>query len=240
MAARLLLGELSVCFVNVHLASGQQASAERNQHLSQVLTDAFQHTSSRGAPRPAKHGYERRSMYSATANHFAVIFGDFNSRLDLPKEAGWPSGPQKLWLSLDEILLGQFASLRGFREGVISFPPTYKYKTGTSALNTKRVPAWCDRIVYKAESGIVAEVLEYDSFPDLNHTSDHHPVGATFEVSMPQSSHRNAISWAQAALPKENRGYSQPTAVKLGPSANVKFEGTSYSSSQAQVPYART
>ncbi|CAE7383427.1 Inpp5e [Symbiodinium natans] len=86
------------------------------------------------------------------------------------------------WLARDQIMLGQVSSLRGFREGVICFPPTYKYKIGTSTLNTKRCPAWCDRVVYKVSSNAHADLLEYVSFPDLKLTSDHHPVAALMQV----------------------------------------------------------
>ncbi|CAJ1419458.1 unnamed protein product [Effrenium voratum] len=180
VCARFLLGSISVCLIDVHLASGQTAVAERSQHLTQVMADAFQGTSMKGASRPAKNGFERSSVYHATAHQVCIITGDFNARLDLAKDA-WPSGAQQEWLARDQIMLGQVASLRGFREGVITFPPTYKYKIGTNALNTKRCPAWCDRVVYKAD-GVEADLLEYSSFPGLRYTSDHHPVAALFEV----------------------------------------------------------
>ncbi|CAK9018403.1 4 [Durusdinium trenchii] len=182
VCARFLLGSLSVCLVNVHLASGQHATTERSQHLAQVLSDAFQGTSAKGALRPKKLGFERSSVYHVEAHELCIITGDFNSRLDLPKEAQWPSGPQEAWLARDQIMLGQVSSLRGYREGVITFAPTYKYKIGTDALNTKRAPAWCDRVVFKSEAPCQLQLLEYASLPDLRFTSDHHPVTALFEV----------------------------------------------------------
>eukprot|EP00931_Biecheleriopsis_adriatica_P033026 TRINITY_DN19202_c0_g1_i2.p1 TRINITY_DN19202_c0_g1~~TRINITY_DN19202_c0_g1_i2.p1 ORF type:complete len:408 (-),score=82.56 TRINITY_DN19202_c0_g1_i2:45-1268(-) len=183
ICARFLLGNLSACFVNVHLASGQNEVKERSQHLKQVLTDAFQGTSSRGGPRPAKHGFERSSMYHTGQHNLSIIMGDFNSRLDVPKDAPLPSGPLEEWLARDQILLGQLSSLRGYREGVICFRPTYKYKIGTDSFNTKRCPAWCDRIVYQSKGQLAVELLEYASFPELRFTSDHHPVAAHFQVT---------------------------------------------------------
>ena len=41
VCARFLLGHMSVCFVNVHLASGQNAVVERSQHLAQVLSGDY-------------------------------------------------------------------------------------------------------------------------------------------------------------------------------------------------------
>ncbi|CAL1148388.1 unnamed protein product, partial [Cladocopium goreaui] len=182
VCARFLLGHMSVCFVNVHLASGQNAVSERSQHFAQVLTDAFQGVSAKGAQRPKKHSFERSSIYHIAAHELCIIAGDFNSRLDLPKEAQWESETQEEWLLRDQIMLGQVSSLRGFREGVITFAPTYKYKIGTNMLNTKRAPAWCDRVVFKVDASCRAELLEYVSLPTLKLTSDHHPVTALFEI----------------------------------------------------------
>lgn len=141
-------------------------------------------------------GFRRQSRYVASLHHLAVVFGDFNSRLDLPKDESdenpgkkdeskhkWPAGDQKAWLQRDQVLLGQVSSLRGFREGLIRFPPTYKYKVGTNDLSDTRVPAWCDRVVFKTEHDTNVELLEYDSFGSLRCTSDHHPIAAQFQVT---------------------------------------------------------
>lgn len=181
VCARFLLGHMSICFVNVHLASGQNAVMERSQHLAQVLSDAFQGISAKGAQRPKKNGFERSSIYHVAAHELCIIAGDFNSRLDLPKEGQWESETQEEWLLRDQIMLGQVSSLRGFREGVLTFAPTYKYKIGSNMLNTKRAPAWCDRVVFKVDPSCRTELLEYASLPSLNLTSDHHPVMALFE-----------------------------------------------------------
>ena len=181
VCARFLLGHMSVCFVNVHLASGQNAVVERSQHLAQILSDAFQGISAKGAQRPKKNGFERSSIYHVAAHELCIITGDFNSRLDLPKECQWESETQEEWLLRDQIMLGQVSSLRGFREGVLTFAPTYKYKIGSNMLNTKRAPAWCDRVVFKVDASCRTELLEYTSLPSLKLTSDHHPVMALFE-----------------------------------------------------------
>lgn len=185
VATRLMVGDVSLCFVNVHLASGQNAVAERNQHLAQVLADAFQGVSSRGYARPPKHCYLRQSRYAAAFHHLVVVFGDFNSRLDVPKEETNPPGTPEDWLKRDQLLRGQMAAVRGFCEGDIGFPPTYKYIPGTGHLSSTRCPAWCDRIMFKADYGTEVVLREYDAYLELLRSSDHLPVVGHLRVAGP-------------------------------------------------------
>jgi len=211
---RFCIGHFSMCFVNVHLASGQNATAERNAHLADILSDAFQGTSGRGSSRPPKQGFQRQSKYKIPMHHFSVILGDFNARLNVPEKDRRPDGEWQDWLKLDQLLLGLIASLKGFREGTIGFPPTFKYIPGTDTLTDKRIPAWCDRVVFKADYDAHAELFEYTSH-ELKHTSDHRPVSALFAVAAVDSAWKcsepstaeqpalvaaNTASWLQSAL----------------------------------------
>ena len=38
--------------------------------------------------------------------------------------------------------------LKTFAEGKINFAPTYKYMCGTNNYDTKRIPAWSDRVLW--------------------------------------------------------------------------------------------
>lgn len=71
----------------------------------------------------------------------------------------------------------------GFAEQPIAFPPTYKYEPGTDAFESakRRVPSWCDRVLYKPAPGLVP--LCYDYVPEAT-TSDHRPVLASFAFSV--------------------------------------------------------
>ena len=70
-----------------------------------------------------------------------------------------------------------------FKEGEITFPPTYKYDVGTHIFDSsrkKRVPSWTDRILFMDDSNKVKQ-LEYSSVPGVS-MSDHKPVNGIFEV----------------------------------------------------------
>jgi len=68
-----------------------------------------------------------------------------------------------------------------FEEGKISFAPTYKYKVGQHEFETekRRIPPWCDRILYRGE----AQLQFYTSVASVCE-SDHKPVTALFKVDI--------------------------------------------------------
>lgn len=122
--------------------------------------------------------------------------GDFNYRIDLPREEAehtvlqmqkHPEQADVLRESLlrhDQLLatMAEGNAFNGLTEGKISFLPTFKFDKGTSEYDTshkQRVPAFTDRIVFKPTG---TRVLCYDSAPDALH-SDHRPVYASFAVN---------------------------------------------------------
>ena len=79
-----------------------------------------------------------------------------------------------------------------FYEGKIEFAPTYRFDLGTDVYDTsmkKRVPAYTDRIFWKASARI--KQYSYVSVPEVRF-SDHKPVIAYFELDL--SEHANLIS----------------------------------------------
>lgn len=80
--------------------------------------------------------------------------------------------------------------LTGFQEQVIGFPPTYKYAIGTgqfdesrqSSKDKPRVPSYTDRIFYTPSPGLWP--IDYSSIMDYT-ISDHKPVFASFELTVP-------------------------------------------------------
>lgn len=88
-------------------------------------------------------------------------------------------------------------ALHHLREGEITFPPTYKYKPGSrDELSSKRVPGWCDRVLYASAAATAAaaaapggevKVLSYRSVMEFTR-SDHKPVspGAFLLLTTPR------------------------------------------------------
>jgi len=73
--------------------------------------------------------------------------------------------------------------LRSFQEGPIDFAPTYKYDPRTNEFDTspkKRIPAWCDRILWRVLNNSRAVQTQYRRW-EAN-ISDHRPVSAVFNL----------------------------------------------------------
>jgi hypothetical protein len=78
--------------------------------------------------------------------------------------------------------------LRAFEEAPITFQPTYKYNAGSDDYDTsgkQRIPAWCDRILYRKTA-----CIENTSYRRYETTiSDHKPVSAGFNIQVKAIDH---------------------------------------------------
>ena len=75
--------------------------------------------------------------------------------------------------------------LHTFVEAPITFAPTYKYDRRSSNYDTSekvRVPAWCDRILYRTRNAERVQNLHYRRY-EAN-VSDHRPISAAFRVTV--------------------------------------------------------
>ena len=98
---------------------------------------------------------------------------------------------------------------QGFQEGEIDFLPTFKViapepvhldtpiqvlRARETMYDPKRLPAWCDRILWKSVfSSKKANILSYYSAPEIA-SSDHKPVAALFRVPTGTSQLRSSIA----------------------------------------------
>lgn len=80
--------------------------------------------------------------------------------------------------------------LRTFKESPITFIPTYKYDRRSNEFDSsekKRIPAWCDRILYRTRDPARIEPLHYRRY-EAN-ISDHRPISAGFRVTVKSVQH---------------------------------------------------
>eukprot|EP01062_Namystynia_karyoxenos_P061971 TRINITY_DN5477_c0_g1_i2.p1 TRINITY_DN5477_c0_g1~~TRINITY_DN5477_c0_g1_i2.p1 ORF type:complete len:535 (+),score=151.40 TRINITY_DN5477_c0_g1_i2:98-1606(+) len=142
------------------------------------------------------------------------FLGDFNYRVDGSRRMADVCVERNEWavLQSNDQLRGQMRKGRcfpGFREGPISFPPTYKYakdKQSGLSLDTyetkkMRIPSWTDRILFKQHPNMLSRALPHDAggerdlqlricdyrAVDSVRLSDHRPVCADFVVFTPSS-----------------------------------------------------
>ena len=143
------LYETSLCFVGSHLAAHQNKIENRNDDYLTIvkgLTPLL---------------YQLNSQSIDITNQFDHIFwfGDLNYRIDLSREEVLKVIAEKNWnylLKRDQLIrqMNEKTCFVGFDEETIVFRPTYKYAIGSSDGYSEekplRVPAWCDRVLFKS------------------------------------------------------------------------------------------
>ncbi|XP_068685671.1 phosphatidylinositol 3,4,5-trisphosphate 5-phosphatase 2-like isoform X2 [Montipora foliosa] len=181
-------GPLSLCFVNCHLAArGTPARVlRRNQNFLDILNGL---------------NLGQRSVFGITHQfHHVFWFGDLNYRVNLDVEEVLGAvqcnnfGKMK---NNDQLIQERQKGnvLLGFEEDSITFPPTYRYKRGSSEYTTQKVkrsgvltnvPSWCDRVLRHSFPQSKITCTSYGCTEHIR-TSDHWPVFCTFNFSLPFS-----------------------------------------------------
>lgn len=196
LLGRLILRDSSFCFINSHLAAGHHKVAARNSDAGMIIKTAtfipanvpFDQAFTNGGTGSAVDDFEH-----------CFFFGDLNYRIDGSRRSVLEMiGHLRLdELAVHDQIRKQIESnssfpLHSFTEGPLSFPPTYKFDPGTNNYDSsdkQRVPAWCDRIFYRPNTGLqqngLGGIQMYDSVQNVT-VSDHRPVHALVRVSVRQ------------------------------------------------------
>ena len=122
----------------------------------------------------------------------AVLAGDLNWRLDTDQV--WDGSVEHCiregdWKSLreaDELVRAheKHGVLSDWTVPTCDFAPTFKLKPGGIEYDPKRLPAWCDRVLFRADTTIRTVVRSHRSFPVVD-ISDHRPVGLELTIQDP-------------------------------------------------------
>ncbi|ODV97236.1 hypothetical protein PACTADRAFT_48983 [Pachysolen tannophilus NRRL Y-2460] len=174
-------------FCNCHLAAleGERNLQKRNQDVLTLMKgidfgDGF------GLIKPKNHCFFIGDLnYRATARIFNNTITD-NSNEDRMIDEN-----EELIIDIDKDELNLCRKNNevfiGFDEPNVKFKPTYKYILGTQEYNMKRIPSWCDRILYQSyntDSNVIVHKYDSISISDSGLLSDHQPVYLSISVPM--------------------------------------------------------
>lgn len=192
IAVRLMVDDSSICFVNCHLAAGQNHVLNRNRDIETILQtpmlDATDNTKYVGRGIFVNGGDGTMIL----DHEFCFFAGDMNYRINLhrPTAVAMIQDADLGRLRDADQLLTQLRRnpghrLRAFHEHPITFPPTYKFDVGTDNYDTsekRRVPAWCDRIYFRSRND---NRVDPESYMSLSvRVSDHKPVLGMYKLKV--------------------------------------------------------
>ncbi|KAJ0080857.1 hypothetical protein Patl1_11905 [Pistacia atlantica] len=181
-----------MCFVNCHFAAHLEAVNRRNADFDHVYRTM-------NFSRPSN-----LSGASAAGASSAVQMLRSSNAMSGQSVEGMPelSEADMVHFSWDQLRAEMEAGnvFQGMREADIRFPPTYKFErhqiglAGYDSGEKKRIPAWCDRILYRdsrstlgsecsLDCPVVSSILQYEACMDVT-DSDHKPVRCIFSLDV--------------------------------------------------------
>lgn len=166
--------DTSFVFCCSHLKAGSSHANSRTSEISEILSKNF-----------ALKNYKEMKFKE---HDVQFIFGDLNFRVDLDLKNSMEfinSGYIDTLFLYDQLYTKKSLNLKlmELEELPVKFPPTYKYLINTNEydLKDKRVPSWCDRILFNRSAKVKG--LVYDHV-DMFRESDHKPIYGLYQVKI--------------------------------------------------------
>lgn len=208
ISIRLKLYDSLICFVCAHFHASRESVETRNldyqtileaSNLAPVTTPGLNVNKSQYVTyKVTEDPHDTEETNSKIIDHEHIFWiGDLNYRIveDVSLAEIFERISKGEWDVLrlkDQLLIEKTRNniFSGFEEGILNFPPTYKYQPGTDLYEARpdrklRAPAWCDRILWKTTRNKEAvKLIKYTTAP-LN-VSDHKPVYALFNCEVRQ------------------------------------------------------
>ena len=226
---RLRFLDSTLCFLSSHFAAHRDNVEARNADFKTISEKMLFTDSVRD-----QKGVVLYSRRFHIGDHGAVFWaGDFNYRIDseVDIDTVYAHIERREWKELravDQLNQERNANrvFQTFEERDVDFPPTYKFQPGTLKYDRRpekkmRVPAWCDRVLWKANTTAPTKLNAYESVQLVG--SDHMPVRATFATRIRSIDHdrridivkslcRHCTEWAK----KVPRLEAMPSGVAFG------------------------
>ena len=162
----------SMAFISCHLAARMERTKMRKINIEEICNQI----------QLANKDCDLSSQF-----HHVFWMGDMNYRVEMENAEATPLLESKKYIELlnqDQLLneIEEGNVMYGFKEAPITFPPTYRYKKGSSDyMNDRgRAPSYTDRILVKSMGNTTIKCTGYGA-ADV-HTSEHMPVYATYVV----------------------------------------------------------
>jgi len=210
---------VSFCVLNAHLAAHAEFNEARVDGYNRIM---------------GEHLYTSDSDAEMILYHDYVLWsGDLNFRLQEEfftfSEVDSLISKNKLGklLAKDQLSIARQTgeAFSELQETLPTFPPSFKYKIGSNQYESRRIPAWTDRILFKANvanyENYKLSLRQHDYIAHQHFLeSDHKPVSSQFSASVFSPS----IA-ATLLLPK------------YGPIVDFIIEGPYYCNEDLQITY---
>eukprot|EP01064_Diplonema_japonicum_P036490 TRINITY_DN8206_c0_g1_i1.p1 TRINITY_DN8206_c0_g1~~TRINITY_DN8206_c0_g1_i1.p1 ORF type:complete len:506 (+),score=46.73 TRINITY_DN8206_c0_g1_i1:512-2029(+) len=243
-ALRVSLKGRTVLLVNSHLEAHENRKTERNKGYKSILSGltfgttrpslknmVWEGVQSSELPKACRIGTENSDENGVLQDvDYAFWFGDLNYRVRRGSEGESRTNYPAL-LHHDELKQMLFSDqvFLGWKEGVINFPPTYKYVLNSNEFSAKRRPAWTDRILYY-EKPSARGSLSTAILPPASHLLHQNQLG--FNSPATQDSFFSCLerdkdrkAYVDPSIsPVISRGPSVITAVELSPPGSPPCE----------------